>query len=472
MATGWPATSSTSTARPPSRPAGCGVRTRLLEPLEPGARSRLAVVPDGLPRGGERRHRAPRASWRSARPSSGGAAAWRTSRCWVSRSRAGCSSPAPRRARACAAWTRRRRRARRRGDDPDLDRLDVLPARLRLRRGARLQAGVRMVRPDRGVRRALRQRLHARLLPRALRRGPSLARPLGRRPRRARCRGRTTSRARAPRTSPAPLVWLAELRRRQGRAAEAERLLADAGERPRAQLCRAELALDARRRRPRGRARRTLPAAGRRRARLGMVPALELLAHARIARGELDAAAAAVEALRAIELTAGVGLLRAAADLAHGALEAAGGGHEQARPLLEDALDGFERGGDAVRGGAGADRPGRRAWSRSVAPSRRAGGDAAIDALEELGAAVEAPGARGAAATRRGSGAASRADAARARGPRAPDRGTDEPPDRRAPRGERAHGASPRDGHPAQARPALARRPRPRTPCARCRPER
>ena len=41
-----------------------------------------------------------------------------------------------------------------------------------------LPARVRVVRPDRGVRGPLRQRLHARLLPRALRRGPSLARPL------------------------------------------------------------------------------------------------------------------------------------------------------------------------------------------------------------------------------------------------------------------------------------------------------
>ena len=42
----------------------------------------------------------------------------------------------------------------------------------------------------------------------------------------------------------APLVGLAELRRRQGRSAEAMRLLDEAGAGPRAQLCRARLALE------------------------------------------------------------------------------------------------------------------------------------------------------------------------------------------------------------------------------------
>ena len=59
-----------------------------------------------------------------------------------------------------------RDRAGGRGDDPDLERLDVLLARLAPASRCATPAGVRVVRPDRRVRRALRQRLHARLLPR------------------------------------------------------------------------------------------------------------------------------------------------------------------------------------------------------------------------------------------------------------------------------------------------------------------
>ncbi len=101
------------------------------------------------------------------------------------------------------------------------------------------------------------------------------------------------------------LAWLAELRRRQGRAEEAERLLEAAGDWSRPRLCRGWLALD------RGDAARAAELAERclrqsgGERRLDGVPALELLAHARIARGELDEAAAAVDALRAVELLAG-----------------------------------------------------------------------------------------------------------------------------------------------------------------------
>ena len=139
-----------------------------------------------------------------------------------------------------------------------------------------------------------------------------------------------------------PLVALAELRRRQGRAADAARLLDRTGASPRALLCHAGLALD------RGdalraidlldRALRQLP--GRP---LDRAPALELLVHARAGRGELEQAAAALDALRATERAVGTVALRACADRAEGVLAAAGGDHARARTLLEDAVDAFER---------------------------------------------------------------------------------------------------------------------------------
>jgi LuxR family transcriptional regulator, maltose regulon positive regulatory protein len=142
-----------------------------------------------------------------------------------------------------------------------------------------------------------------------------------------------------------PLVGLAELRRRQARAEEAAQLLARAGPSAAAQLCRARLALDC------GESRRAIElvermlrqsAAGRK---LERAPALELLVRARVARGELDDASSALEALREIAELVETGPLRATAELAEGLLEAAGGEHERARTLLEDAVDRFERSG-------------------------------------------------------------------------------------------------------------------------------
>ena len=142
-----------------------------------------------------------------------------------------------------------------------------------------------------------------------------------------------------------PLAGLAELRRRQGRAEDAARLLDRAGESGKARLCRARLALE------RGRALeaadllerilRQLPAERD----LDRAPALELLVHARAARGELEAAAAALAALRGVARAVGTEPLQACADHAEGVLAAAGGEHERACSLLEDAVDAFERRG-------------------------------------------------------------------------------------------------------------------------------
>jgi LuxR family transcriptional regulator, maltose regulon positive regulatory protein len=149
-----------------------------------------------------------------------------------------------------------------------------------------------------------------------------------------------------------PLVGLAELRRRQGRAADAERLLERAGPSSGAHLCRARIALD------RGSTRaaadlleRLLRQQPEDRG-LDRAPALELLVHARAACGELEAARTAAAALRDVQRRVGTAPLRACADLAEGVLACAGGDHDRARPLLEDAVDCFERGGapfDAAR---------------------------------------------------------------------------------------------------------------------------
>jgi LuxR family maltose regulon positive regulatory protein len=147
----------------------------------------------------------------------------------------------------------------------------------------------------------------------------------------------------------APMVALAELRRRQGRAAEAVRLLDQAGPGSSVQLCRARLALD------RGvtleaidlteRLLRQLPAHRK----LDRVPALELLVRARICRGELDRARLALDELRAIERQVGTEPLCACGELAEGMLAAGSGDHERARASLEDAVDRFEANGGAYR---------------------------------------------------------------------------------------------------------------------------
>jgi RNA polymerase sigma factor (sigma-70 family) len=142
-----------------------------------------------------------------------------------------------------------------------------------------------------------------------------------------------------------PLVGLAELRRRQGSAADAARLLDDAGPSTTALLCRARLALDAGRA-PQAvdlieRVLRGVPADRD----LQRAPAIELLVHARVACGELERAGAALARLREVSARVGTAPLRACADLAEGLVAAGGGEHERARRLFEDALDGFERSG-------------------------------------------------------------------------------------------------------------------------------
>jgi LuxR family maltose regulon positive regulatory protein len=142
-----------------------------------------------------------------------------------------------------------------------------------------------------------------------------------------------------------PRAALAELRLRQGRSGDAERLLAAAPRSRAALLCHARLALD-RRHALRAaelaeRVLRQVPAHRR----LDRASALELLVRARLERGQLDEAHAALSSLREIAALAGTASLRAAADLAEGLVSAAAGEHESARALLEDAVDRHERAG-------------------------------------------------------------------------------------------------------------------------------
>jgi DNA-binding CsgD family transcriptional regulator len=137
------------------------------------------------------------------------------------------------------------------------------------------------------------------------------------------------------------IVALAELRRRQGRPQEAEALLARAPGSAAAELVRARLALDGGEAHAAAegaeRALRRLPED----AALARAPALELLAHARAAARDAAGAEAALRPLRAAAARAGTRPLRARTDLAAGLAAAAAGRHDEARPLLEDAADGF-----------------------------------------------------------------------------------------------------------------------------------
>ena len=192
----------------------------------------------------------------------------------------------------------------------------------------------------------------------------------------------------------APLAALAELRRRQGRAAEAVALLERAGTSAAAQLSRARLALD------RGDGRdalelverllRKLPAQRR----LERAPALEVLVRAQVACGDFEDAGATVAELRELAGIVGTPPLWAFADLADAAVAAVRGEHERARPLLEDAVDRFEHVG--ARFEAARARLDLAVTLRALGRIDAAGAEAtaALERLRELGAYGEVERAR------------------------------------------------------------------------------
>ena len=114
-------------------------------------------------------------------------------------------------------------------------------------------------------------------------------------------------------------------------------------------LCRGRLALD-RGETARGRARGAGPPSAARRA-AARTPARTQTAR-RCPGGTRRArrAEAALEELHETVRLVGTRALQAAADRAEGALAAAGGDHDLARRLLEDAVDGYERAGATRRG--------------------------------------------------------------------------------------------------------------------------
>lgn len=192
-----------------------------------------------------------------------------------------------------------------------------------------------------------------------------------------------------PPSAPYAMATLAELRRRQGRLLEAERLLDEAGSGLEALLGRARVALD------RGEALRAAELVERA---LRRIPAhrsinraagLELLARAHVARKDVVAATAALEELHAAQRTAGTDPLRAAVDFVGGLIAAASELHEDARRHLEDAGDRYEAAGCPFEAAEA-----RIALARSLVVLGRHDqavreAAAARDRLEELGAELE-----------------------------------------------------------------------------------
>ena len=182
------------------------------------------------------------------------------------------------------------------------------------------------------------------------------------------------------------LVRLAELRRRQGRGPEAERLAAAAEGHPLVPLVRGGLALD--RGDPVGaaqeaeRALRRMPRAGRTDRAVG----LELLVRARVTAGDVPGARDAAGELRDIAGRAGTDAAEASARQAEGLACGAGGSWEAARRAHEDAVDLFARAGGRFEA-AQARRDlaqALRALGQDEAAAREA--RAADDALRRMGA--------------------------------------------------------------------------------------
>jgi DNA-binding NarL/FixJ family response regulator len=135
------------------------------------------------------------------------------------------------------------------------------------------------------------------------------------------------------------LARLADLRRRQGRARDAEELLARCEGNSRGLLVRAELAFEHAEfdeaAELADRCLRRFPDEGR----VERCAGLEIAVRARAGSGELDRARQALEEFRQLAWRAGTRPLQAGVLAAEGVLAAAGGDHDAARRSFEDAID-------------------------------------------------------------------------------------------------------------------------------------
>jgi LuxR family maltose regulon positive regulatory protein len=190
------------------------------------------------------------------------------------------------------------------------------------------------------------------------------------------------------------IVRLADLRRRQGRLAEAEDLLAQRPGNPLAPVVMAELALD------RGDPSaavdllapvlRRIPAENKT---LRAAP-LEVTMRAQVATGDTEAAASHLMELRLIAQALGTRPLRASLALSEGVVAAAAGDRETAREKLEDAVELFAASGASFELARARLELARvlASLGRKEAAAREA--TAALALLDEIGASGEAARAR------------------------------------------------------------------------------
>ena len=137
------------------------------------------------------------------------------------------------------------------------------------------------------------------------------------------------------------LVRLGDLRRRQGRFAEAEELFRQASEHPLSQRGLAELSLD---RDDPGAARDLVERLLRRipqDSKTSRAGPLELLVRAEVAMGDYESAAARLEELRSIAAVVSTQPLRASVRFLEGLLATSAGDHDEACDRFEDAVDLF-----------------------------------------------------------------------------------------------------------------------------------
>jgi ATP/maltotriose-dependent transcriptional regulator MalT len=200
--------------------------------------------------------------------------------------------------------------------------------------------------------------------------------------------------AERPSWSGTPVVRLADLRRRQGRFAEAAELLQRAEGNALAPLAMAELALD--QGNPSAACDLLEPVLRRVPAENGGLRAapLEVMVRAKVAAGEADAAASHLSELRSIAAMVGTRPLRASASLSEGLVAGVMGDQETAREKLEDAVELFAASGAAFELGRARLELARVLVSlgREDAAAREA--TVALKRLDEIGAAGEAARAR------------------------------------------------------------------------------